>query len=165
MIGLYFYRARNAAAGSSMDLADASCRPDPDFEALTLGLCRPGLRTALRRQHQREPVELLFYTHDGRDRILLVAAMRTSAIFRGHAAAQASLSAKGPLPLNIVTAGAPCLRGTVIDPTTLHVIAIARPRPAGARPADAKPTPVAREPTTSSLTLGRRGFASGTRWR
>lgn len=63
VLGLYFYRARRAVLRPDADLRDASCRPDPDFDALTLGLCRPGLRAKVARlSRSAEPLDLLFYS-------------------------------------------------------------------------------------------------------
>ena len=85
VLGLYFYRARRPTLGNDADLRDASCRPDPDFDWLTLGLCRPGLRKRIARHAVAEPVDLLFYARvPATDTLLLVALLRIASVHGDH---------------------------------------------------------------------------------
>jgi hypothetical protein len=115
ILGLYFYRARNAVLGPGMDLNDSSCRPDPDFDHGTLGLCRPGLRSKTARLFKDYgPVDLLFYTRgDDKSSIRLVALMAVEEYFPDHSSAR--LSFLSALPPNLMVAGNPCLYGTSLD--------------------------------------------------
>ena len=100
---------------SGADLRDASCRPDPDFEWLTLGLCRPGLRKRIARLAATEPIELLFYSRvPAADMLLLVALLRVVEVHANHADARAAF--KDRLPRNLIVPGNPCLLGTEVDP-------------------------------------------------
>lgn len=118
ILGLYFYRAAHPVAGPDADFNDASCRPDPDFDHGTIGLCRPGLRSkAARLARDYGPVDLLFYA-DGPDAssIALVALARVGGTFPDHQSARPSFS--GMLPSNLMLPGNPCLLGTAVDAET-----------------------------------------------
>lgn len=113
ILGLYFYRAAHPVLGPDADFDDASCRPDPDFDRETLGLCRPGLRSKTARlAHDCGPVDLLFYAYGPDDSsIALVALMRVQRSFPDHQLAGDSFSTA--LPHNLMLPGNPCLLGTV----------------------------------------------------
>lgn len=115
ILGLYFYRARNPSFGPEMDLTDSSCRPDPDFDHGTLGLCRPGLRSKTARLARNHgPVDLLFYAYgDDSWSIRLVALMGVEASFPNHLSARSSFASA--VPPNLMVAGNPCLKGTSLD--------------------------------------------------
>lgn len=120
MLGLYFYRARRPSLEPDADLRDASCRPDPDFEWLTLGLCRPDLRRKIARLAAAEPVELLFYSRAATaDVLLLVALMRVDAIYADHLGARSGFEDR--IPRNLIVSGNPCLFGTQVYPALSHV--------------------------------------------
>lgn len=118
ILGLYFYRAAHPVAGPEANFDDSSCRPDPDFDHGTLGLCRPGLRSKTARlARDYGPVELLFYAYGPDDSsIALVALMRVEESFRDHHLASASFSTA--LPPNLMLQDNPCLLGTVINGQT-----------------------------------------------
>src|SRR5258705_5756299 len=102
------------------DLRDASCRPDPDFEWLTLGLCRPDLRTKIARLAAAAPVDLLFYSRmASTDTLLLVALLRIATAYPSHSDARADFT--GRIPRNLVVPANPCSLGTVVVPTTGQV--------------------------------------------
>lgn len=120
VLGLYFYRARRPTLTTDADLRDASCRPDPDFQWLTLGLCRPGLRKRIARLVAAEPVDLLFYARvPAADTLLLVALLRVATAYPSHSAARADFTDR--LPRNLVVPGNPCSIGTVVDPASGQV--------------------------------------------
>ena len=97
------------------DLRDASCRPDPDFEWLTLGLCRPQLRRKIALLSEVEPVELLFYARvPTTNTLLLVALLRVAEVHANHSDARSSFSEK--IPRNLVVPRNPCVLGTEVDP-------------------------------------------------
>src|SRR5436309_14867980 len=101
MLGLYFYRARRPTLEADADLRDFSCRPDPDFDWLTLGLCRPDLRRKIARLAAAEPVDLLFYSRvRAADMLLLVALMRVDAVYAGHLGARSGFEDR--IPRNLV---------------------------------------------------------------
>lgn len=125
MLGLYFYRARRPTLGDDADLRDASCRPDPDFDWLTLGLCRPGLRKRIARLAVAAPIDLLFYARvPATDALLLVALVRVLSVHANHFDASAGF--KDGHPRNLMVPGNPCLLGTIADPTSGQV-AMRRP--------------------------------------
>ena len=120
VLGLYFYRARRASLTTDADLRDSSCRPDPDFEWLTLGLCRPGLRKKIAGLAAADPVDLLFYARvPSTDTLLLVALLRIATVHVNHFEARAGF--QDGLPRNLVVPGNPCSCGTVVDPASGHV--------------------------------------------
>jgi hypothetical protein len=128
MLGLYFYRARHAVLTANADLRDASCRPDPDFAALTLGLCRPGLRAKVARLSRgAEPIDLLFYSIGSKkDILLLVGLLRLETVFPDHASARIMFT--GKLPPNLIVPGNPCRFGTEVEPSTGRIAVKSLPR-------------------------------------
>lgn len=115
MLGLYFYNARRPTLTQRCDLRDSSCRPDPDFEWLTLGLCRPGLRKRIAGLASEEPIDLLFYARVfGTDTLLLAALARIDVVYPSHA--DASRSFIDGVPRNLIVRGNLCLFGTDVDP-------------------------------------------------
>lgn len=111
---LYPYNSRDWFQVERGDLRDGSCRPDPDFVTMTLGLCRPPLRALLHRQwqagHLQGGLDFAFFTRTRRGPdVALVAWLTLVNIFSSHAAA---VSAGCTPSLNLMRRGSTCLNGT-----------------------------------------------------
>lgn len=111
---LYPYHSRDWFRIQSGDFRDESCRPDPDFAAKTLGLCRPPFRTAIYRRwqagHLAGGLDFAFFTRtrSGPD-FAVVAWLTLANVFASHPAA---VSAGCKPTLNLMTPGSCCLCGT-----------------------------------------------------
>lgn len=119
VLALYYFKGRNAVLGPGIDCNDASCRPDPDFEVLSLGVCRPPFRNGFRTEYEASPARrrsFLFFTRTAGkvedSRLLLVALLRVESVLPSHAAARRVLSGRPP---NLLVPGNACLAGSTIN--------------------------------------------------
>src|SRR5262249_27696096 len=110
MFALYFYRSLDPAGG---DYTDLSCRPDPDFDWLTLGICRPQLRERISREALAASATIAFYTVEPGIHELLFTALLTigaEGVSESHRVASSQYSTVHPASL--LVPGTVCRCGT-----------------------------------------------------
>ena len=114
MFALYFYRALDPVRGEFDDL---SCRRDPDFDHLTLGICRPAVRKLMCEEALKGRVSIVFYTRKPHVPALFLRALLTlksDGVFGSHReAADDGLSR--PLPYNLLVPRNRCICGTAFS--------------------------------------------------
>jgi hypothetical protein len=109
VLALYYYLAYDPHGGEFRDL---SCRPDPDFSTLSLGICRTPLRKRFARLAAHGPIELIFYTvRQPEQTLLLTARLTVDTIFQSHDTAAVVLQVKSRW--NLLVPGNPCTKRTV----------------------------------------------------
>lgn len=108
LLVLWPYQARERT-GAHPDLRDGSCRPDPDFDSLTLGLCRPAGRSKILKAFETKvPVYVCFCFQKPRKNVLtVVAVLRVRHAYPEHDSAAREL--QGQRPLNLMVNPSACL--------------------------------------------------------